>query len=602
LEKKVEPFSSFKRQKKLTTKIKFQEKRTHVLAESDRGSYYKQDELEADESLDVVETSASHSKIAKKELTEEKETHKDKEESWQKICGRTVVCGDQLRDKLEESVCCRFCNEDVEILENIASKQGLGSTWIINCTNSECSSHFTNSAFHTTEKDRGFEINKAFVLGMRTVGKGHSAASKVCSFLGVKQINKQYWTEHANKIADEAKVVLEEELTMAALEVKENKLLLGELDCQMETDSVVDAGITIDGSWGSRGWSANDGIVAVISVDTGKVLDVVHMNSLCPECKKMDQRRSEGEITRLEYLKWFTAHDPKCYLNHEGSSASMEAAGAKVLYQRSIAARGLRYIPFIGDGDSKSYTAVCTSQPYGPSVFIPKEECVAHVTKRMGTGLRALLKEYKGKKLADGKGLSGAGRLTLARVDTFQNFYGRAIRYNKHDAKAMSKATMAILKHYSSSLDNLQHDDCPEGSSSWCSFQRDLANGTNLHKPIKDPLSKAVVEVMQPLFDRLGDESFLVGCENCYTQNANEYLHHVIWGMAPKDTYTSAQEVNTAASLGVLQFNRGFHDTYKDLLPRLEIKVQPNMSTMWSNIDSERLYQAAYRSSEVVKK
>jgi len=119
---------------------------------------------------------------------------------------------------------------------------------------------------------------------------------------------------------------------------------------------------------------------------------------------------------------------------------------------------------------------------------------------------------------------------------------------------------------------------------------------------IKDPLSKAVVEVMQPLFDRLGDESFLVGCENCYTQNANESLHHVIWGMAPKDTYTSAQEVNTAASLGVLQFNRGFHDTYKDLLQRLEIKVQPNMSTMWSNIDSERLYQAAYRSSEVVKK
>ena len=181
------PFSSFKRQKKLTPKIKFQEKRTHVLTESDCGSYYKQEELEADESLDVVETSASHSKIAKKELTEEKETHKDKEESWQKICGRTVVCGAQLREKLEESVCCRFCNENVKILQNIASKQGLGSTWIINCTNSECSSHFTNSAFHTTEKDRGFEINKAFVLGMRTVSKGHAAASKVCSFLGVNK-------------------------------------------------------------------------------------------------------------------------------------------------------------------------------------------------------------------------------------------------------------------------------------------------------------------------------------------------------------------------------------------------------------------------------
>jgi len=30
-----------------------------------------------------------------------------------------------------------------------------------------------------------------------------------------------------------------------------------------------------------------------------------------------------------------------------------------------------------------------------PAVFIPKEECIAHVTKIMGTGLRKLIKDYK---------------------------------------------------------------------------------------------------------------------------------------------------------------------------------------------------------------
>lgn len=69
----------------------------------------------------------------------------------------------------------------------------------------------------------------------------------------------------------------------------------------------------------------------------------------------------------------------------------MEAEGAKIL-------RGLRYIPFIGDGDSKAYSAVCKDQPYGPAEFIRKEECIAHVTKRMGSGLRTLLRDYKGKK------------------------------------------------------------------------------------------------------------------------------------------------------------------------------------------------------------
>ena len=113
-----------------------------------------------------------------------------------------------------------------------------------------------------------------------------------------------------------------------------------------------------------------------------------------------------------------------------------------------------------------------------------------------------------GRKLSDGKGLSGAGRLTIARIDAIQSFYGLCIRKNKGNAKEMAKATQAILHHYSSSETNLKHDFCPTGSDSWCSYQRDLANGTNLHKPIKNPFSPAIVSVIKPLFDRLGDAIF----------------------------------------------------------------------------------------------
>jgi hypothetical protein len=49
-----------------------------------------------------------------------------------------------------------------------------------------------------------------------------------------------------------------------------------------------------------------------------------------------------------------------------------------------------------------------------------------------------------GKKLSDGKGLSGAGRLTIARIDSIQSFYGLCIRQNKGDSKAMTQATKAI--------------------------------------------------------------------------------------------------------------------------------------------------------------
>ena len=48
---------------------------------------------------------------------------------------------------------------------------------------------------------------------------------------------------------------------------------------------------------------------------------------------------------------------------------------------------------------------------------------------------------FAGVKLSDGKGLSGKGRLTQARIDYFQCLYGKAIRDNPGDAEAMSRQT-----------------------------------------------------------------------------------------------------------------------------------------------------------------
>ncbi|KAK3746870.1 hypothetical protein QZH41_008129, partial [Actinostola sp. cb2023] len=171
----------------------------------------------------------------------------------------------------------------------------------------------------------------------------------------------------------------------------------------------------------------------------------------------------------------------------------MEASGVVMLFQRSIEKMKLRYTPFVGDGDSKAYTDVCKAEPYGPAVFIPKEECISHVTKRMGTALRNLVKDWKGEKLADGKCLAGAGRLTLKRIDTIQGFYGSAIRNNKGSAKEMAKAARAILKRYSSEA---KHDDCTNRKTSWCTYQWDQANHTNLHKPIKNGFTPAIVEAV----------------------------------------------------------------------------------------------------------
>ena len=46
-------------------------------------------------------------------------------------------------------------------------------------------------------------------------------------------------------------------------------------------DVLVYAGVSINGSWKTRGWSARDGMVAVVSFDIGKVLKVIFLSNLC---------------------------------------------------------------------------------------------------------------------------------------------------------------------------------------------------------------------------------------------------------------------------------------------------------------------------------
>ena len=74
----------------------------------------------------------------------------------------------------------------------------------------------------------------------------------------------------------------------------------------------------------------------------------------------------------------------------------MEADGVLSLFKRSQSKLGLTYKTCIGDGDSKSYSTVAKAIPYGLLVHIAAEECVAHITKRMGSGLREIVERCKG--------------------------------------------------------------------------------------------------------------------------------------------------------------------------------------------------------------
>ena len=73
-------------------------------------------------------------------------------ETWQKLSGRSIIACERLQEKFDEAVTCRFCQGNVKLFENVGKKNGLGSTWMLQCRSESCPSHERNLAFSTTEK------------------------------------------------------------------------------------------------------------------------------------------------------------------------------------------------------------------------------------------------------------------------------------------------------------------------------------------------------------------------------------------------------------------------------------------------------------------
>ena len=118
----------------------------------------------------------------------------------------------------------------------------------------------------------------------------------------------------------------------------------------------------------------------------------------------------------------------------------MEVECAKVLWGRSEANFKLRYSTMLTDGDSKSFDAIFEENIYGVDKQVVKEECINHISKRMGTALRKLVETCR----AQGKSISGKGQLTREKIMKVQNYYGRAVKGNADDVELTKKRIFAI--------------------------------------------------------------------------------------------------------------------------------------------------------------
>ena len=148
------------------------------------------------------------------------------------------------------------------------------------------------------------------------------------------------------------------------------------------------------------------------------------------------------------------------------------------IFSRSLEKRGVKYTNYLGDGDTKGLMKVVEARPYGDTE-IEKLECIGHIQKRMGTRLRRIVKDMKGKDLPDEKKkkkIGGAKRLTAQEIDNLQNYYGKAIRDNTNSVENMRRAIWATYFHKLSTDDRPLHNLCPPrgpGTKLWCKYNNE---------------------------------------------------------------------------------------------------------------------------------
>ncbi|KAI0222670.1 eIF-2-alpha kinase activator GCN1 [Lamellibrachia satsuma] len=355
--------------------------------------------------------------------------------------------------------------------------------------------------------------------------------------------------------------------------------------CQTpETEDVRDINVSYDASWMTRGHQSYYGIGSVIDLITCLVIDYTVLSLYCHGCTTVGDHMDKNTD---DYRTWKANH--VCNKNFEGTAGAMDAEIAEILWRHSEQRHGFRYITVLSDGDAKKYNHLVSLNVYGDDCQVTKEECVNHVSKRMGTALRKVAAEGQQEGVVTGG--RGHGKLTAAAITELTKYYGNAIRSHPDDLDGMRTAVFATFLHALSTDDDPHHDRCPAGISSWCFYQRAVAKGER-PGPHEDnvgtPLSRKVGRFVKPVYVRLGDENLLSHCLRVKTQNPNESLHSVIWRKCLKTDFLGKLHVEAGAAIAVSEFNQGTEKTVADTTVALGFQLGEAQVKLTRTKDRER--------------
>ena len=390
------------------------------------------------------------------------------------------------------------------------------------------------------------EVTMRSVLSVHCSGFSWRDLHKLATIFDMPAPLEEMPSLYLNKIEEVTKSAAEESMQAAVDELHQE----GDHP-PSAVPGCIDIAVSFDSSWKTRGFYSNLGFGSAISALTKKVLDYELLNRICEKCNRWSAKRREEHPD--EYQKWYDSHKANCKINHTGSSQSMEPAAAMLIWSRSIQKRKLCYTTFIGDGDSKSFQQVCNLNPYNGTP-IRKEECLAHVSKRLKKTLCTVKMNTKNHSYIQHK-------LTDPKATYISSNYSKAILQHKGQSPATIAERLNIFLSHASG----RHGHCP--MNTWCQW-RQTSTSSKQPPTAQTNFSQLDIDKTKEAFQTYATEEFCSHVTLGMTQNANESLHKVIWNFCPKAKYVSPQSVAISTAVAVTVFNEGELSIYgfmKDL-------------------------------------
>ncbi|CAB3999381.1 Hypothetical predicted protein [Paramuricea clavata] len=173
------------------------------------------------------------------------------------------------------------CNEGSFIIqEHPVGKRGLQSDLTATCSSCEEESSLETS-FFVGGRGKSADVNRRAVYYSIETGGGYESLESFCNIMNMPCMSKTSYYQHLETILNALEAEAREEMKQAAERLRER--IIKENSCGDKT-SVIDAAVSFDGTWAKRGFASLTGIVFVISVDTGEVLDYHVVPKSCQIC------------------------------------------------------------------------------------------------------------------------------------------------------------------------------------------------------------------------------------------------------------------------------------------------------------------------------